>query len=219
MPGDELVEDDAERVDVAARRGLLAAQALRRDVGRRAAVLVVALIDAEREPEVEQLGEVHAAVLAGDAHEEDVVGLEIAVHDAAAVRVADRARDLIEHVAGDAGRERVLVEAIAERRALEELHHQEVAAALVDAEVGDRDDVRVRQRAREARFAEEVLARRVVGVLTDGQELHREATIELDVTREPNLAHSTALELSLESVSPIQQGARIGRGDHIGHVV
>ena len=93
-PADEhLVEHDAERVDVAPAVDVEALGLLGREVGRGAhdqaglGDLVVEIADRPRDAEV---GHLHLAV-GGDEH---VAGLDVAVHDAVAVRVGERLGDV-----------------------------------------------------------------------------------------------------------------------------
>jgi hypothetical protein len=94
-PGHHLVEHGTQRVEVAARVGRATHRLLRRHVRDRTdqhpLLREPRLVERHREPEVAQLrGPV--------AREPDVSGLEIAMDDAEAVGVLERARDL----AGDA---------------------------------------------------------------------------------------------------------------------
>ena len=101
-PGEQLVEDDADRVEVAARveriaARLLGAHVLGRaadDAGARDARLLRVGADL-REAEVDDLHEVAAR-----AHrlEDDVLGLEIAVDDALVVRFGERRERLAQDV-------------------------------------------------------------------------------------------------------------------------
>ena len=87
LPRDELVQHDADRIDVAAVVDRLARRLLGRGVGRRAHERPLdrrragADVAAQRldQPEVEQL---HEVTVAAALDEEDVLGLEIAVHEA-----------------------------------------------------------------------------------------------------------------------------------------
>ncbi len=97
-----------------------------------------------RQAEVEQL---HAV-----ARQEDVGGLQVAVNQAALVdrpqRLDDHQRDATGLVKG----QRTTREAIGQRLAVEQLHHEEVHAVLMP-DVVDGADVRVVQRGDGARFA------------------------------------------------------------------
>ncbi|MDQ3035891.1 MAG: class I SAM-dependent methyltransferase, partial [Myxococcota bacterium] len=178
-PREHLVEDRADREHVAARVDAPPARLLRRHVRGRAedragAGHRVIGVEHPRDAEVEQLDELHPA----DALHEHVLGLEIAMHDAALVRGRERG----EHLHRDAlhaplGHPPLPLEQRAERLALEQVHHEE-GAPVLDAEVGDLRDVRMRQRRGELRLALE--ARDDLGVLRDlrTQHLDRDGSAE-----------------------------------------
>ena len=101
-----------------------------------------------REPEV---GELHGAV----GREEDVLGLQVAVHDALRVGVLEREQGLAHDLGGLRGREPAVgVEEVAHGPAVHVLHHH-VVDAVDGAPVVDGDDVRVVQRGGGARLAAE----------------------------------------------------------------
>ncbi|CAB4577170.1 unannotated protein [freshwater metagenome] len=141
-PGEALVEHEAERVEVRATVEPLAAHLLRRQVLRRAHHDVVvgevvpggleALGDAE-------VGEQHPTV-GGD---EDVPRLDVAVHHARLVRGVECGRDARTDVDGELGAQLLLlVEQLAQALAVDELHHDRLAPAVLDRVVHG-DDVRV----------------------------------------------------------------------------
>jgi hypothetical protein len=161
-PGDQLVEDDTQRVHVRAGVRAPAPGLLGRHVGGRPDPLAGArqplalVVDEARQAEVQQLDDGPSTVRA--AREEDVGGLQVAVDDALAVRerqrVADRFRDASQpgHVhrtaglAGSGGHVR-------QARALEQLHDEVRPDVRLLAEVGHLDDVRVAQAAGRAGLA------------------------------------------------------------------
>ena len=65
----------------------------------------------------------------------------------------------------------------------------------------DRDDVRVREPGRRARFPQKSLAQIVLLGERSGQELDRDGAIERDVAREEDDPHAAAPELALERKS------------------
>ena len=87
----------------------------------------------------------------------DVAGLEVAVDDALLVRGGERVGDLRPELHHLVERQRALLQAIRERLALEELHHQEVRVALVP-DVEERADVGVVERRDRLGLALEALA-------------------------------------------------------------
>ncbi len=196
--GEQLVEHDAERVDVGRRRDLVAQDLLRRRVGRRERsegglrLPVVAserVVEDLRQPEVHELG----FAFGGDEH---IRRLDVAVHDQLAVRVGHRAADLQEE--RDA---RPRIEAVSrgigdERLAGHVLHHEEGFAVGGDAAIEQPRDVRVRERRQDLALAAKVgfeigrrhgapdhLQRDVVAVLPVG------------APREEHRAHAAAAEL------------------------
>ena len=88
-----------------------------------------------REPEVQDL---HAPV----AEQEDVVGFQIAMDDTLVVSGRETAGHLNGAVGRFTDRQRTLGETLAQRLAVEELHHR-VRVAVLGAHVEDRQDVRV----------------------------------------------------------------------------
>jgi hypothetical protein len=158
--GQGAVHHDAERVQIhAAIDVLLPAQLLRRHVvGRaeRAAALGDRLgrrADRLGDAEVDQL---HHVLVVGHVGQEDVLRLEVAVHDTARVGVGEG----LEHVEHDRNQlavgdplARGLLDARGQRLALQELHHQEGDAVLPDAEVENLDDVGMLDASRRPRLA------------------------------------------------------------------
>ncbi len=105
-----------------------------------------------------------------------------------------------------------LAQHVVERAALDELHHEDVAAALVVLDdVEQRDDVRVADRGGGARFAQHAHA--VFGVAREiGHEhLDRDVAIEPLVARAPHLAHRAFAELRDEPIRS-DQIAGLGHG-------
>ena len=137
---EHLIQQDAEREDVAARVELVAEHLLGRHVRGRADTGA-------------GLGEIAEAVVARDAEvhhlhatrarDHDVRRLDVAMHDAAVVHVVECASDLHRDDRRDVvGKPTALVEQVVEVGALHVLHHDEQRAALV-VEVVDVDDVLV----------------------------------------------------------------------------
>ena len=141
-------------------------------------------VDALGEAEVEDLD---VAVVG----HEDVVGLEVAVDDALAVRGGEAPRDLERPVDRLLLRHGRAVELAAQRLALEQLGHG-VGDAVVRAEVVDREDVRMRERGDGLGLALE--ARERVGVRGQlrGEDLDGDLAVELRVARAVDLAHPPA---------------------------
>ncbi len=166
---EQLIEDDADRVEVRARVERIAAALLGlmySGVPHTMPGLVMSRrhgLDAHlREAEVHDLDEVAAGA---DLLEDDVLGLEIAMDDAEVMRFRERGEHLPKEADDATERERPFSYWIArEVLAAQELHDEIELAVLGLAEVDDADRVRVIEAARGARLGDE--ARRRV-LLTD----------------------------------------------------
>ena len=152
---------------------------------RRAAAVVVAHERRGRDHAEPEVGDAGATVVA-DQH---VVGLEVAVDDAARVRGGEPLRGLREHREHGGGRAR-LPEPRAQARARDVLHDEE-HAAVVDADLEHGHDVGMRQPGHHARLGEQVGGRGLAeidgvaggGDRLAGQHLDRDLAIELGVAR------------------------------------
>ena len=129
--GEALVEHEAERVEVGATVELAAAHLLGRQVlgGAHhhvvAGEVVVGGLEALGDAEV---GEQHPAV----GRDEDVAGLDVAVHEAGAVGVrrARRRRTAPMWIVSSGLEPLLLVEQLAQALAVDELHHHRLAAVV-----------------------------------------------------------------------------------------
>jgi hypothetical protein len=149
--------------------------------GQRLAALV------QRGPEIEQ----HRAVAA---IEQDVRGLEIAMDQAIGV---DR-RQPGEHVARETARPRrrdraAVVELALERAPGQDLHHQE-HAALREADVVDRDDVRRIDRRERDRLTSQPVGDHHVSGHVAPRALDRDRALELAIEAQIDLRHPAATE-------------------------
>ena len=85
-------------------------------------------------------------MLAAERGEKEVLGLDVAVHDAALVGLAEGARGLTDDVNGARRRQRTEArDVLGERLALQELHHVVPEAVFGGAVVEDADRVGVRE--------------------------------------------------------------------------
>ena len=202
LAGQELVEDDSERVEVGARidlasLGLLGREVLRRPDDR--ARLGHLARAGAGDPEVRHL---HAAL----AVDEDVVRLDVAVHDPVPVREAQRREDLARVLDRDVDRRGAAADdQLLERAAVEELH-RDVVGVLGLAAVVDRDDVRVVERGGVLRLAAEALDELVVVPVAAVEDLDRDAAAELLVFGEVDVGHPAGAELALDPVAPVEEG-------------
>jgi hypothetical protein len=172
--GHQLVEHHAEAVEIGAPADLLAAPLLRAHVARRA----------DERAFARELGAGRERVRDAEVREEtrpvgtpqDVLRLDVAMHDAVAMRVVERTGDL----AHDPQRGvRVLGDERGGRAGAARLvFHRHVRGARVLADVEDRDDVRMAQVRGDARFAQEAPCR--ARVLREGRRQH----LQRDLARE-----------------------------------
>jgi len=191
-----LVEDHAERKEIAPRVHGLSPGLLRAHVGDR--------------PRRESLrGQPRRALDVGNSEvgqlrgalgiHDDVRGLDVAVDHAPRVRVGECFRDRApdrDHL-GDA--ERAFRDASGERLALDVLHDQARAIA-VGFERVDRGDMRMGERGEGPSLAAEALARVWVGGGLSRQEFERDAAAQALVLGKENFAHAPLAERSQYAV-------------------
>ena len=125
-----------------------------------AAVCVRAVLDRSRDAEVhdQRVAAVRHRIL-GRLLDHDVLGLEVAVHDALLVRGGQALRDLLRDLDHALERQRAcLAQHLRQRLAFDERHRQ-VLDAVDLAEVVNADDVLVRDLARQHELALEALSR------------------------------------------------------------
>ena len=197
LPGEQLVEDDAERVEVGACVDPLALRLLGRQVGggaehrggRGHRLVAHRARDAE-------VGHLHRAVVG----EHDVAGLDVAVDEQVLVRVGERTA----HVGGDlqaavlgqpAGVERLL-----QRAPVDALHDDERLVA-VDARVEDDDEVRVGEPGDVARLVLEARGERGVLAEAFAQDLDGDLAVEEPVACRVHLGHAAASDGTSELVA------------------
>ena len=195
-PGRHLIRDETDRVEVGpgshlARRDLLGrhvrggAEAIAGPGQRRAPRSIESPRDAE-------IGDLHASVRA----HQDVLGLDVAMHEALLVRIAEPREHALEHAEQlrEAQLLRRLLEPRAQRPTLEELH-DDVRQAVVLEEVMDRDDVRVTQRRHHLRLAREAQHELRVIRAMHPQLLERHVAAESRVPREMHDRHAPSTKL------------------------
>ncbi len=206
-PRRQLVEDDADRVEIAAVIELGAAGLLGRHVLGRAAdeagagergALVVGAVDDLGDAEVEHLDEV--GLVAPLLHH-DVLGLEIAVDDAGAVRVGERR----EHLGDDAhhaglGQRPLAGEHGVQVLALHVLHGDVHGAVFGLAEVEHADGVGVVQAAGGLGLALEAGDGALVAEEGLAQHLEHDRLVEVDLDGLVDLAHAALAEHLLDAV-------------------
>ncbi len=198
--GEQLERDAADRVEVRPRPDPLPHRLLGRHVERRpdrhpglgqhrgATDLVGRLGDAE-------VRDLHAAL---DRHH-DVLGLEVAMHDATLLGVREAGQGAFQHAADL--RQRHVPDVRPQRPAVDVLH-RDVRRALVLEVVEHGDDVRVRERARQPGLAQEAPGDRRIGRVEGAQLLDRDEPVELDLPGEVDRGHATAADLAQHLVAP-----------------
>jgi hypothetical protein len=145
--------------------------------------------------------------------EQQVAGLDVAVHDAVAVGVVKAAAGLDDDVDRLLHAEvTVVAEQLGARVARDVLHHDEVpVAARVEAEIEHLHDVRVHEPGGGERFAPEPGdERRVVGEVL-GEQLDRDVALEPAVERQVHGRHPAHAEPALD---PVPAGDRLLVGHH-----
>ena len=209
-----LEEHEAERVHVARGADLLAPRLLGRDVGGRAHDGAVA-----REPRsVGELGDAEVGELGHERvaerrhlRDEDVLGLDVAVHDAVPVHVAERIRHLRADVRDLSRLHRTSCEAVGERASLDVLHDDVAAGdALVHEHAGvvDADEAGMVQPAEQPDLALPAL-QVGDGVVVGSEHLHRDVAAEFGVTGTVDVGHAAGAEVLPEVVA---LSVVVGRG-------
>ena len=208
-PGEHLVEDGAERVDVRGGpdRSRLADHLLGGHVAGRAHPSTAQgqgrlSVEVPRQPEIGDLGRAVGG-------EQDVGRLQIAVHDPALVGRLHGLGQRGQQRGRLAGRLRRARQGLGQAAPLDELHG-EVRPALVVAHVVDLDDVRVPQARHRLRFALEPRPLVRPGVGAGEQHLEGDEAVEPQVPGLVDDAHAPAAEQGLHLIAgdPRQVGAR-----------
>ena len=210
VAGEHLVQHDAERVEIGARIDGGAAGLLGREVLRRAddrSRLGHLRRTRARDPEV---GHLEAAVGADD----DVVRLDVAVHDPVAVRERECAQDLARVLDRDRDRGRPVADEQLLQRAPFEVLHRDVVRPLRVAAVEDRDDVRMVEARGALRLAAEALDELLVGGMPLVQQLQRHVPAQFLVLGEVHVGHPARAELALDHIAPVEDTVdeRVGVG-------
>src|SRR5690606_17187962 len=202
LAGEALVGDDAERVRVGRRGRRMSGRLLRRQVlhgshdlpGRGQRHLVGDARDAE-------VGGLHPPV----GRDEQVAGLDVAVHQTGGVRGLQRGgrlRDDVEGLVGAQGA--VALEDRGERLTGDELH-DEVGAAVLLAVVEDAGDALVVDERRVARFGAEALEEPGVPHVLVLEDLDRHRAADDVIRRLPHLAHAADRDPRLQLVATTER--------------
>lgn len=205
-PGEQLVGDDAERVQVGpVVRGRVAERLLgrhvrggaHRDAQRRERASVRR--PAALRGRVERLGDAEIRDEGVPLGKEDVLRLQVAVHHALAVRVRERVGELAHEPERVAHRERAALAEERPQRLARDKGHRVVRQPVDVARAEQREDVRVLKPGGERDFALEPRRREARGQV--GMEhLDYDASAELRVRGHEDAAHGPAAELALDAV-------------------
>src|SRR6266478_1005388 len=190
VAGEHFIEDDTERVDVGARVAAPPADLLRRDVvgradgGREAVPGEPPSRLVERDPEVDDL---HLA----RGCDQDVLWLQVAVHDSVAMHVLERLADLLRDGERAGWRQRVLLlHDFAQALALDQLHRR-IHPALVTG-LEELDDVGVIEPLPDLLLSLEALEEDHVALELQVRDLERDRHAGGGVLRLENGRHPTA---------------------------
>ena len=199
--GEHLVEDDAQREEVGAAVGALAPQLFRRHVAHRAHQGGgPSRLRPPRQRAVQrgqaEVEDLHPAVDA----DEDVLRLEIAVHDAAGVSGGEPSGNLERDLQGGRERQRAGAEPRPQRFALEAFG-DEVRGAAVVAHVIHRDDIGVIEGAGGPGFVVQRREALAVGRMRQ-QQLDRHVASDPLVPGAPHFAGAAGAEPALDRVRP-----------------
>ncbi len=211
LPGQGLVEDASERVDIGALVERVAGDLLGGDVLERAHDLARDAHSRQRAGALGQPEVAEVAVLAsGGLGDEHVRGLDVAMDEPLLVRGVERLCDLREEIDRALGLERaVLGHDLGQVRALDVAHREEEQAVLVSRLV-DRDDVRVVERGGDPRLAQEALAEALVLGELGGDDLERDLAAEALLLGAVDRTHPATADERFDSVA----GDRRSRRQH-----
>src|SRR5438093_1942712 len=140
--------------------------------------------------------------------EHDVVGLDVAMHDAALVRVGERARDLHENLADLRGGERAARREDGRERLAPQKLHDEVDHPAGLADPVDRDDAGVLELRRGAGFALKPLDEFLVERERERQHLDGDLALQLFLARLEDDGHTAPTELVEDLVFVLELNTR-----------
>jgi hypothetical protein len=207
LAGQRLEEDRAEAIDIAAFVDAVAcACLLGRHVGGSAGATLgrlAALAAAKGEAPVHDL---HFAVAA----DHDVVGFEVAVHDALGVHEGDRLTGLEDDLQQLRLGAVLGVQDLGEAAPFDEFHREVGAAVVEGAGLVDGHHAGMRQLAAEARFFAQMLDQVGVAEMGRAKDLESEAAAEIAVLDAIDVADSAAAEM-LEHLVAWVLGRELGR--------
>ena len=207
--GEREVPDDAERVEIARRVNGLAGDLLWTRVvwTSRDRAVAGSRVGVRRARDAE-VGHHRASRRALD---EDVVGLHVAMDEAARVGVGQRPRSLAEDACRLMWRERSAVGDPLGERFAGNVRHDEVDEALRFVDPMDRDDVGMGEARGHLRFANELLASFGQHRQLRRQHFDRDLARQPDLARQIHDAHAAAAELPLEGILAGEGGLKLDK--------
>ena len=219
VPPDQLVQQDPERelvgpvIDLASLELLGGHVGERADGGARRGELDRRGSLRAGHLRIDELGHPEIEDLRGAARrDEDVLGLQVAVHDSAGVRRRQAAGDRRRDVQRLRPRQRAAAQTPPQRLAFEELGDKEEVAVLL-ADVVDGEDAGMRQRGHRPRLAGESRDGVGVEVAVRRQDLDRDVTPEPRVVGTIDLAHAAG---SKERDDPVRAEGPASRDHGVG---
>ena len=217
-PGEHLVGDDAEGVQVGPAVHRLGGDLLRRGIRRGPEELVRlgerrgVRPDHVDQAEVDHLPDDLAGLVALADH---VGGLQVAVHQSAVVGELQRRTERRHHVPeGGEVEPSARRQRLAEARSVQVLHHQVGAPFRVDGEVEDRDDVRMPEARGGAALTEEALAQDGGVLVGRAHDLDRDLVAEEQPLGAIHLAHAADAEAAANGIASVEHGAGSQHGGH-----
>ena len=148
-----------------------------------------------------EVGDLHAAF----GIDEDVVRLDVAMHDPVPVREAQRRENLARVLDRDGDRRRPALDDQLLQRPPVEVLHRDVVGALGLTAVVDRDDVRMRERGGVLRLTAKALHELLVARVPVVQDLDRDPAAELLVLREIDVRHPAGAELAHDLIPTVEK--------------
>ena len=213
--GEGFHQGHAQRPDVTALIGSFAGGLLRRNVGQRAGCAVGQGGGGFVHVRQAEVNNLHRA-LAGKHH---VGRLHVAVHDVVGVRLGQSLRHLDADLYHFQNTERLGagVDAMRQRLALIERHHDEGAAVGRFLDAVNDADVGMIERRGDARFLQEAAFLEVAGVDSGRKKLERNRAFQLEVARLVNHAHGAGADTINDLVIGSDQLANRQRASGCGH--